>query len=61
MMQRACKLEISGSLPVCIPRRLVLTNNAEYKYSTRGGRGEGAVIQKGIGLHKMSLPRLIKQ
>lgn len=35
-MQRACKLEISGCLPISIPRSLVLTNTVEYTHSTRG-------------------------
>lgn len=35
MMQRACKLEISGCLPISIPRSLVLTNTIEYAHCTR--------------------------
>lgn len=37
-MQRGCKLEISGCLPVSIPRSLVLTNTVEYTRGTRGCR-----------------------
>lgn len=37
-MQRACKLEISGCLPISVPRNLVLANAVECAHSTRGCR-----------------------